>query len=138
MTAQPQPSLLFVQTAQKIDYKDGVMTLFGVPFQTVFFTDRPYRVAGHLPTDEFVAKWTTDTGPNSFAKDPPNAAVTVRAARHAVCGDSGRCLGGTRTRGSRGTGAGGLILIDTFQEFIELGVEQRAMAHWGVSLVLVD
>ena len=27
-TAQAQPSFLFVQTAQKIDYKDGVMTLY--------------------------------------------------------------------------------------------------------------
>jgi energy-converting hydrogenase Eha subunit F len=29
--------------AQKIDYKDkdGVMTLYGVPAQTMFFTDRP-------------------------------------------------------------------------------------------------
>ena len=68
---------MFVQTAQKIDYKDGVMTLYGVPSQTVFFTDRPNRVIGSLPTDKFVAKWTTDTGPNGFAKDPPNAAVTV-------------------------------------------------------------
>jgi hypothetical protein len=76
-TAQPQPSLLFVQNAQKIDYKDGVMTLYGVPSQTVFFTDRPNRVVGNLPTDRFVAKWTTDKGPNGFATNPPNAAVTV-------------------------------------------------------------
>lgn len=75
--AQPQPSLLFVQNAQKIDYKDGVMTLYGVPGQTVFFTDRPNRVVGNLPTDRFVAKWTTDKGPNGFATNPPNAAVTV-------------------------------------------------------------
>jgi hypothetical protein len=27
-TAQSQPSVMFVQTAQKIDYKDGVLTLF--------------------------------------------------------------------------------------------------------------
>jgi hypothetical protein len=75
--AQPQPSLLFVQSAPKIDYKDGVMTLYGVPSQTVFFTDRPNRVVGNLPTDRFVAKWTTDKGPNGFATNPPNAAVTV-------------------------------------------------------------
>jgi hypothetical protein len=77
-TAQPQPaSLLFVQTAEKIDYKNGVMTLTGVPAQTMFFTDRPHRVVGNLPTDRFVAKWTTDRGPNGFASNPPNAAVTV-------------------------------------------------------------
>jgi hypothetical protein len=66
-----------VQTAQKIDYKDGVMTLYGVPAQTVFFTDRPGRVVGNIGTEAFTAKWTTDRGPNGFAKDPPNAAVTV-------------------------------------------------------------
>jgi hypothetical protein len=76
-TAQTSPSLLFVQTAQKIDYKDGVMTLYDVPPQTMFFTDRPNRVVGNLPTSSFVAKWTTDKGPNGFASDPPNAAVTV-------------------------------------------------------------
>jgi len=53
------------------------MTLYGVPAQTVFFTDRPQRVVGNIGTDQFVAKWTTDTGPNGFAKDPPNAAVSV-------------------------------------------------------------
>ena len=44
----------------------------------------------------------------------------------------------TATRATGGTGPGSLILIDTLQEFKELGVEQRAMAHWGVSLVLSD
>jgi hypothetical protein len=77
-TAQPQPpSLMFVQSAQKIDYKNGVMTLYGVPAQTVFFTDRPNRVVGNMSTQAFTSKWTTDTGPKGFAKDPPNAAVTV-------------------------------------------------------------
>jgi hypothetical protein len=76
-TAQTKPSFLFVQSARMIDYKDGVMTLHGVPAQTMFFTDRPNRVVGNVPTDKFVARWTTDTGPNGFATVPPNAAVTV-------------------------------------------------------------
>jgi hypothetical protein len=83
-TAQPkaQASLLFVQMAQKIDYtksgpQSGVMTLYGAPSQTMFFTDRPNRVVGNVPTSAFVTKWTTDKGPNGFASNPPNAAVTV-------------------------------------------------------------
>jgi hypothetical protein len=83
-TAQPkaQASLLFVQMAQKIDYKksgpqSGVMTLYDVPSQTMFFTDRPNRVVGNVPTSAFVNKWTTDRGPGGFASNPPNAAVTV-------------------------------------------------------------
>jgi hypothetical protein len=51
--------------------------LHDVPSQTIFFTDRPNRVVGNLPTNAFVAKWTTDKGPNGFASNPPNAAVTV-------------------------------------------------------------
>ena len=76
-TAQTKPSFLFVQSAKMIDYKDGVITLHNVPAQTMFFSDRPNRVVGNLPTDKFVAKWTTDKGPNGFAAVPPNAAVTV-------------------------------------------------------------
>ena len=83
-TAQPKPqaSLLFVQMAQKIDYNktgptSGVMTLSDVPSQTMFFTDRPNRVVGNVPTSAFVSRWTTDKGPNGFATNPPNAAVTV-------------------------------------------------------------
>jgi hypothetical protein len=83
-TAQPKPqaSLLFVQMAQKIDYKktdasSGVMTLYDVPPHTMFFTDRPNRVVGNVPTSAFVTRWTTDKGPNGFATNPPNAAVTV-------------------------------------------------------------
>ena len=52
-TAQTKPSLLFVQTARKIDYKDGVMTLSDLPHQIMFFTDRPNRVVGNVPTDTF-------------------------------------------------------------------------------------
>jgi hypothetical protein len=71
------PSFLFVQTAKKIDYKDGVMTLYDVSPQTMFFTDRPNRVVGQVLTDRFVTRWTQDKSPNGFATNPPNAAVTV-------------------------------------------------------------
>src|SRR5262245_60908574 len=76
-TPDAPPSFLFVQTAGKIDYKDGVMTLYDVPPQTMFFTDRPRRVVGQVPTDRFVMRWTEDKSPNGFAVNPPNAAVTV-------------------------------------------------------------
>jgi hypothetical protein len=82
VTAQTQApaapaSFLFVQTAKKIDYKDGVITLYEVPPQTMFFTDRPQRVVGQVPTDRFVKRWIEDKSPNGFAVNPPNAAVTV-------------------------------------------------------------
>ena len=128
-TAQPRPqaSLLFVQTAQKIDYKDGVMTLHGVPAQTMFFTDRPNRVVGNVPTKAFVAKWTTDKGPNSFATKPPNAAVTVfqpDGARTAVVELTNPQLDGNKlsynARVLQGIGpaqpAEGVVFIDNFPE----------------------
>jgi hypothetical protein len=77
-TAQTaKPSFLFVQSAQKISYKDGVMRLHDIPQHTIFFSDRPNRVVGNVPTDKFVARWTTDKGPDGFATSPPNAAVTL-------------------------------------------------------------
>jgi hypothetical protein len=76
-TAQAHPSPLFVQTAQNIDYMHGVMTLYGVPAQTMSFTDRPNREVGNLPTNALVAKWTRDREPNGLAANPPNAAATL-------------------------------------------------------------
>jgi hypothetical protein len=125
--AQTQASLLFVQTAQKIDYKDGVMTLYGVPPQTMFFTDRPNRVVGNLPTNTFVAKWTTDKGPNGFASNPPNAAVTVfqpDGAKTAVVELSNPRLNGDNLsynvkvlQGIHATqAAAGVLFIDNFPE----------------------
>ena len=75
--AQTPPSYLFVQSAKKVDCKDGILTLYDVPRQTIFFSDRPNRVVGNLPTEKFVAKWTDDKRPNGFATVPPNAALTV-------------------------------------------------------------
>jgi hypothetical protein len=127
-TAQTtQASLLFVQTAQKIDYKDGVMTLHDVPSQTIFFTDRPNRVVGNLPTNAFVAKWTTDKGPNGFASNPPNAAVTVfqpDGIRTAVVELSNPRLDGSKLsynvkvlQGIASTQpASGVLVIDDFPE----------------------
>ena len=41
--------------------------------QTGYFSDRPYRVAGQVPTEDFIALW--DEG-GTFADDPPNADFT--------------------------------------------------------------
>ena len=41
---------LFVQTAEKVNYKDGQLTLKQISPTTLFFTDRPDRLAGHMTT----------------------------------------------------------------------------------------
>src|SRR5207248_6967195 len=41
---------------------------------TLFFSDRPQRVVGHLSSRKFVDQWAE--GEDSFAQDPPNAVLS--------------------------------------------------------------
>jgi hypothetical protein len=65
---------LFVQNARGISYADGRLTLNGINPVTVMFSDRPERIAGHMPTARFVPFWSE--GKDSFLKDPPNATLS--------------------------------------------------------------
>jgi len=80
--AEETLTLLYVQTAQGVVYADGVVTLTGVAPATLFFSDRPQRVAGHIPTSEFVATW--GEGEDSFASNPPNATLSVFTAKDEI------------------------------------------------------
>ena len=64
---------MFVQTAQGIDSDGGILTLRGVTPSTLYFSDRPERVVGHMSTADFVDLWAV--GDNSFEADPPNAVL---------------------------------------------------------------
>jgi hypothetical protein len=64
---------MFVQTAQSIDSTDGALTLRGITPSTLYFSDRPQRVVGHMSTADFVDLW--GAGDNSFETDPPNAVL---------------------------------------------------------------
>jgi hypothetical protein len=66
---------LYVQTAHSISYDDGRLTLHNVAPTTLFFSDRPDRVTGHVSSPEFVDTW--GEGKDSFASDPPNAALSI-------------------------------------------------------------
>ena len=68
---------LFVQTAHAISSKGDKLTLHGVGPATLFFSDRPERIAGHGTTAELVQDWTV--GEDSFASDPPNATLSILA-----------------------------------------------------------
>jgi hypothetical protein len=70
------PELLFVQTSESASFNanDARLELTGINPRTGWFTDRPYREAGQIPTEEFLTFW--DEGENSFANDPPNADFT--------------------------------------------------------------
>ena len=76
--ATPQMAeLLFVQSAESVALsEDGKqLTLKGLSPTTLFFSDRPVRIAGHYRTDEYLDFWKK--GPDSFLKDPPNATLSV-------------------------------------------------------------
>ena len=75
--AQVMAQLLFVQNAQGVDVAaDGrTLTLKGLSPTTLFFSDRPVRIAGHYLTGEYLQFWKA--GPDSFLKDPPNATLSV-------------------------------------------------------------
>src|SRR5215469_3608829 len=49
------------------------LTLIGVSPDSIIFADRPVRAAGHLLTAHVLEEWSD----GSFAKDPPNATVSV-------------------------------------------------------------
>ncbi len=66
---------LFVQTAHGMSYDDGKLTLKTLAPTTLFFSDRPDRVTGHISSQEFVDSW--DKGPDSFASNPPNAVLSI-------------------------------------------------------------
>jgi len=66
---------LFVQSAKSMNYDKGKLTLKGVSPVTIFFSDRPERIAGNMPTSAFVPFWSD--GKDSFAKDNPNANVSI-------------------------------------------------------------
>jgi hypothetical protein len=69
--------LLFVQNAQGVTVSaDGKqLTLKGISPTTLFFSDRPVRIAGHYRTAEYLEFWKA--GPDSFLKDPPNATLSA-------------------------------------------------------------
>jgi len=72
-----QADFLFVQSAKGMtfDKSTSKLTLTGVSPVTVFFTDRPERIAGNMKTAAFIPFWSE--GKDSFKSDPPNADVSV-------------------------------------------------------------
>ena len=71
--ARMAPSLV-VMNARAATLGDGKLTLTGVLPNTILFADRPVRAAGHAPTARLLEEWSAN---HSFAKDPPNATVSV-------------------------------------------------------------
>jgi len=72
--SQMVPSLAVINSGGA-SLTGGKLTLSGVAANSIVFADRPVRAAGHVLTKHFIQQW--GEGKDSFAKDPPNATVSV-------------------------------------------------------------
>jgi hypothetical protein len=68
------PSLI-VFNARGASLQGQKLTLAGIAPNAIVFADRPVRAAGHDLTVHIIEDWAS--GSDSFAKDPPNATVSV-------------------------------------------------------------
>jgi hypothetical protein len=85
--ADAKVQLMFVQSSESLRADDKTLRLVNVSPQTIYFTDRPVRMAGHITMPAYLKEWTTAAGPDNFSKDPPNATLSVYEA-----GDSANTL----------------------------------------------
>ena len=73
------PQYMFVQIADdvKVDAAAKTFRLVNVNQQTLYFSDRPVRIAGHLKMADYLKEWTAKAGKDNFGADPPNAVLSV-------------------------------------------------------------
>jgi hypothetical protein len=83
--AEMVPSLAVLNSKGAI-LQGNRLTLSDVSPNSIVFADRPVRAAGHVLTSEFIKQW--DVGNNSFAKDPPNATISVMNSDGASVNDA--------------------------------------------------
>lgn len=77
--AKPEivPSLIVIN-ARGAALQGGKLVLSGVAPNSIVFADRPVRAAGHSLTTDLLEEWSPgNDSDESFAKDPPNATVSV-------------------------------------------------------------
>src|SRR6266496_3943913 len=76
-TDEPKVQLMFVQTAEDLKADGNTLRLVNVGQQTLYFSDRPVRIAGHLTMPAYLDEWKAGEGPDNFSSDPPNATISV-------------------------------------------------------------
>ena len=70
---EEEPTLLFVQESQSIKYDGNILSMVDVNPHTLYFSDRPQRIAGYWTLIEFMQE--VGTGEDNFAENPPNATL---------------------------------------------------------------
>ena len=75
--SEPKVQLMFVQSAEdlEVDLDKLTLRLVKVNPQTIYFSDRPERVAGHYTMAYYLDAWKE--GEDNFGEDPPNATLSV-------------------------------------------------------------
>lgn len=96
---QVVPSMI-VLNANAAKLAGTTLTLEGVSPNAIVFADRPVRAAGHALTADLLAEWGNGA-PDSFAKDPPNATVSVLNKATASVADIVVVLKAPRLEGSK-------------------------------------
>lgn len=76
-TTSAPVQLMFVQSAEDatVDPATRTLRLMKVNPQTLYFSDRPVREAGHYTMSEYLGAWSH--GKDDFNVDPPNATLSV-------------------------------------------------------------
>ncbi len=69
-----EPALIVMNSAGA-RLEGNRLVLTGIALNSIIFADRPVRAAGHALTAHLLEEWAV--GSDSFAKDPPNATVSV-------------------------------------------------------------
>ena len=79
IAAPETPQLMFVQSADdfKVDAAKSTFRLVKVNQQTMYFSDRPKRIVGHIKMADYLKEWTAKAGKDNFGADPPNATLSV-------------------------------------------------------------
>ena len=72
-----EPEFLFVQSAKGLTFDKATnkVTLTAISPSTIFFSDRPARIAGNMTTAAFIPFWSK--GKDNFAANPPNADISI-------------------------------------------------------------
>jgi hypothetical protein len=113
------------------------LVLEGVSPNAIVFADRPIRAAGHAMTAQLLEEWS-DSSADSFAKDPPNATISVMRKEKGKVADAVVVLKSPRLEGERLTFDISLLEGDLAQadgpatlfiDIIDLPVARRTAHH---------
>ena len=95
--ARQHSQALIVLNARSAKLDGQKLVLDGVLPSATLFTSRPVRSVGHMVTPDMVKIWQT----GSFAKDPPNATVSVFSKDGSSVTDAVLVLNAARLEGER-------------------------------------